>query len=139
VSPPDVAVLDVVAWVCVVDGHLLVVRSSRADRPYLPGGKREADESDGDVLVREVHEELGVALDPTTLDLVVVVEDEAVSQPLGTRVRMACYRGEATGTPTPSAEIAALEWVPLDRPGPDDLAPAARQVLDLLRAEATPG
>jgi len=126
--------LDVVAWVCIVDGHLLVVHSSRADRPYLPGGKREAEESDADVLVREVHEELGVELDPTTLRLVAVVEDDAVSHPPGTRVRMACYRGDAVGTPTPSAEIAALVWVPLDGPAPADLAPAARQVLDLVRA-----
>jgi 8-oxo-dGTP diphosphatase len=131
VNPP--APLDVVAWVCVVDGRLLVVHSRRADRPYLPGGKREADESDADVLVREVHEELGVALDPTTLDLVAVVEDDAVSQPRGTRVRMACYRGDAVGAPTPSAEIAAVVWVPLDGPAPVDLAPAARQVFDLLR------
>jgi 8-oxo-dGTP diphosphatase len=86
------------------------------------------------VLVREVREELGVELDPTTLGLVAVVEDEAVSQPRGTRVRMACYRGEAVGTPTPSAEIAELVWLPLDEPPPAALAPAARQVLDLLRA-----
>jgi 8-oxo-dGTP diphosphatase len=76
---------------------------------------------------------LGVEIDRTTLTLVAVVEDDAVSQPQGTRVRMACYRGDAAGVPTPSAEIAALVWVPLDGAAPAELAPAARQVFDLLR------
>jgi 8-oxo-dGTP diphosphatase len=131
-------VLDVVAWVHVVDERLLVVRSSRADRPYLPGGKREADEPDVAVLQREVDEELGVELDTATAELLAVVEDDAVSQPPGTRVRMACYRAAARGEPEPRGEIVELAWLSLDEPAPADLAPAARQVHELLRAGRSP-
>jgi uncharacterized protein (TIGR00730 family) len=126
-APVAVPELDVLAWVEVRDGRLLTVRSAGKERFYLPGGKREPGESDPTALVREVGEELGVRLDPSTLRCETVLTDTADSFADGRRVRMVCYRAEHTGQPTPGAEIAELLWA-----GPADidrLAPAARRIL----------
>jgi 8-oxo-dGTP pyrophosphatase MutT (NUDIX family) len=117
-------VLDVVALVWERAGQLLVARTHGRDAWYLPGGKREAGETPADALVREVREELGVALEPTSVEPVVTVEAAAHGHPPGTRVRMSCWRGRVTGEPRPCGEIAELAWL-----GPEAvalLAPAAR-------------
>jgi 8-oxo-dGTP pyrophosphatase MutT (NUDIX family) len=118
------AVLDVVALIWERDGQLLAARTHGRDAWYLPGGKREPGEAPADALVREVREELGVALDAATVEPVVTVEAVAHGWPAGTRVRMSCWRGEVAGEPRPCGEIAELAWL-----GPEalaGLAPAAQ-------------
>ncbi|MFC7326453.1 NUDIX hydrolase [Marinactinospora rubrisoli] len=127
--PPGV--VDAVAWVHVRDGRLLNVRSAGKDALYLPGGKREPGESDVEVLVREVREELAVRLRPETARLFAVVDADAHGYPDGTRVRLLCYTAEHEGEPTPSAEIRELAWV--DGAAAERCAPAGRRVLEVLR------
>jgi 8-oxo-dGTP pyrophosphatase MutT (NUDIX family) len=47
--------------VCVKDGKLLLCRAKGGKSTYLPGGHIEFGETGREALVREVHEELGVA------------------------------------------------------------------------------
>ena len=119
--------IDALAWVHVVDGAMLAVRTKGREVFYLPGGKREPGESDEAALWREVHEELGVRIRPDTLALATVVVGPAHGQPDGTQVRMACYHAEHDGEPTPQREIAELGWFTTSTA--HHLAPAAHSLL----------
>jgi len=56
---------------------VLSTRSFGKDKYYIPGGKREAGETDEQVLLREIKEELNVHLDNTTLKQLGVFEAQA--------------------------------------------------------------
>lgn len=130
--PSDLPPLRTVGWVNVRDGRLLAVRTTGKDRFFMPGGKVEPGESDAEALVREIHEELGVRLDPATVRPAFVAE--APGHGLGGRVvRMHCLYAEplpGSPEPAPDAEIAELAWLtPADA---DRVPPASRIVLERL-------
>ncbi|MFD5317471.1 NUDIX domain-containing protein [Streptomyces sp. NPDC127098] len=102
--------IDAVAWVHLAEGRLLTARSRGKDVFYIPGGKRDPGESDLEALVREVREELTVALLPKTVAHLGTWTGPADGQPEGTLVRMACYTGEYRGTLAASSEIEEIAW-----------------------------
>jgi 8-oxo-dGTP pyrophosphatase MutT (NUDIX family) len=103
--------VDTVAWVHLAGGRILCARPRGKDIFYVPGGKREGPETDLQVLLREVSEELTVALRPETVRHVGTYQ---AAQPAGglerAVVRMSCYTGEYSGTLTASSEIEELAW-----------------------------
>ena len=118
--------IDKIAWLRVESGRVLTARSHGKDVYYLPGGKREPGESDVDTLVREVREELSVAIAPETASHVGTFEAPADGK--ATTVRMTCYSADYTGELTPSSEIAELRWLTsADR---DRVSAATKLVLD---------
>ncbi len=98
--PSDLPPLRTVGWVNVRGGRLLAVRTTGKDRFFVPGGKVERGETDTEALVREIHEELGVRLDPATVRPAFVAE--APGHGLGGRVvRMHClYAEPLPGSPS---------------------------------------
>jgi 8-oxo-dGTP pyrophosphatase MutT (NUDIX family) len=98
-----------VAWVLVRAGRLLVARNHGRDLFYLPGGRREPGETDSETLVREVREELGVAIDPSTMRLVAEVTAPRDGSP--GEVTMTCYTADHHGQPAAANEIAELAWI----------------------------
>ncbi|HEX6161241.1 MAG TPA: NUDIX domain-containing protein [Thermoanaerobaculia bacterium] len=102
--------IDKLAWVHIDGGRVLCARSHHQEVYYLPGGKREAGESDEEALLREIREELAVSLDAATIRPLGVFEAPAHGKP-GVIVRMTCYTAAVTGQPRPSAEIAELAWL----------------------------
>jgi len=109
--------IDKLAWIVVDRGRLLMVRSRGRERFYLPGGKREAGESDLAALAREVREELSVTLKVETAEAVGVFEALADGRSDGALVRLTAYRAAFEGTLAPAAEIEELAWLgPADRP-----------------------
>jgi ADP-ribose pyrophosphatase YjhB (NUDIX family) len=105
------ALIDTVAWVRVENGRILCARPRGKDVFYIPGGKREGGESDLQVLLREISEELTVMLWPETVRHVGTYEaDQADGHPGGAVVRMSCYTGDYAGTLAPSSEIDELAW-----------------------------
>ncbi|MBE1500855.1 8-oxo-dGTP pyrophosphatase MutT (NUDIX family) [Amycolatopsis lexingtonensis] len=102
--------IDKIAWLHPVGGRILSTRSRGKDVYYLPGGKREPGESDAETLIREIHEELDVAITPSTIAPAGVFEAEAHGH-AGTLVRMTCYTAEYTGTPAASSEIEEIAWL----------------------------
>lgn len=103
--------IDKLALIHIRERKVLAARSHGRDRWYLPGGKREAGESDEQALVREIQEELGVTLDPDELLFAGVFRAQADNKPEGVLVKMTCYESEAVADPQASAEIAELGWI----------------------------
>lgn len=103
--------IDKIAWLHLHNGELLSSRSRGKDRYYIPGGKREAGESDIQTLVREIEEELTVSLDESTIRYAGTFEAPAHGHPDGMLVRMTCYWADYTGTLHPAAEIEEVVWL----------------------------
>ncbi|WP_410669505.1 NUDIX hydrolase [Amycolatopsis sp. cmx-4-68] len=103
--------IDKIAWIHLVDGRILSTRSRGKDVYYLPGGKREPGESDVETLVREIREELDVAITPESAAAAGVFEAEAHGHAAGTLVRMTCYTAEYRGTLVASSEIEEIAWL----------------------------
>lgn len=59
--------IDKIALIYVKDKRILCTLSKGKDIYYLPGGKREKDESDTDTLLRECKEELNVEIIKDTI------------------------------------------------------------------------
>ncbi|HEX8506534.1 MAG TPA: NUDIX domain-containing protein [Hymenobacter sp.] len=101
-----------IAWLHLHIGRLLSTRSRGKDRYYIPGGKREAGETDQQTLLREISEELTVALDPASLQYAGTFEAPAHGHPDGVLVRMTCYWAPRYwGTLQPAAEIEEMVWL----------------------------
>jgi 8-oxo-dGTP pyrophosphatase MutT (NUDIX family) len=103
--------IDTVAWVHLDSGRVLCARPRGKDIFYVPGGKREGGESDLQTLLREIAEELTVALLPETVRHVGTYQaDQPQGHPDGAVVRMSCYTGDYAGTLAASSEIDELAW-----------------------------
>ncbi|GHF47549.1 8-oxo-dGTP pyrophosphatase MutT (NUDIX family) [Amycolatopsis bartoniae] len=118
--------IDKIAWLRVESGRVLTARSHGKDVYYLPGGKRETGESDVDTLVREVREELSVAIVPESAVHAGTFEAQADGK--ATTVRMTCYSADYTGELAPSSEIAELRW--LTHADRDQVSAATRTIMD---------
>ncbi|WP_405163942.1 NUDIX domain-containing protein [Nocardia sp. NBC_01499] len=128
----DGQLIDTVAWVRIEGGRILCARPRGKDVFYIPGGKREGAETDLQTLVREIEEELTVALLPETVAHVGTYE--AVHAP-ELVVRMSCYTADYHGILAASSEIEEMAWFsyadrslvpPVDQLLFDDLVDAGR-------------
>ena len=122
--------IDKIAWIHLEDGKILSTRSRGKDVYYIPGGKREPGETDLDTLIREIDEELAVAIIPASATHLGTFHAQAHGHAAGTTVQMTCYTAEHRGTPTPSSEIEELDWLTYaDR---DRVSPVDQLVFDHL-------
>lgn len=132
---PDVPVIRVAAAVILdARGRMLVVRKRSTAAFMQPGGKINPGESAVAALRREIVEELGVEVAPSSV------------QPLGRHVAVAAHEpGHAVesdsflvslvGEPNAAAEIEEIAWLDPANPGDLELAPLTK----LLIAETVTG
>ena len=105
------AVIDKVAFLYLKDGKILSTRSKGKDKYYIPGGKREAGETDIETLVREVKEELSVDIIESSAKFYGVFEAQAHGKAEGVIVKMTCYTAEFAGELKADSEIAEIVWL----------------------------
>lgn len=102
--------VDKIAWIYTEDGKILSTLSKGKNTFYIPGGKREGNESDYETLVREIKEELNVDIVLNTVECLGVYEAQSHGAAEGVIVRMTCYTAEYSGDLRASSEIDRFEW-----------------------------
>lgn len=102
--------IDKIALVDIKNKMFLGALSHGKDTWYVPGGKREKDESDEETLIRKIKEELGVMIVPGSLKPVGIYEAQAHGKQEGTKVRNTCYQAQYIGNPQPMSEIAKIGY-----------------------------
>lgn len=103
--------VDKLAWIELQSKSILSTKSFGKNKYYIPGGKRENDETDAQALVREIQEELNVQLDPNSLQYMGIFEAQAHGHPTGVFVKMTCYAATYSGTLQASSEIESFTWL----------------------------
>ena len=106
--------IDKVALIRIEDGSILTTKSKGKFNYYIPGGKREAGESDEDTLCREILEELSVRILPATIKYVGTFNAPADGHPPGTFVKMTCYQADFAGVLKADNEIEEIRWLRYD-------------------------
>ena len=104
-------VIDKIAWIEIKDQAILSTKSYGKDRFYIPGGKREAGETDEQTLCREILEELDVSLDKSSINFFGVFEAQAHGHQEGILVRMSCYTADYSGKLKAKSEIEEIQWL----------------------------
>jgi 8-oxo-dGTP diphosphatase len=129
--PEGMQIIDKLAWLKIQEGKVLSTRSRGRTKYYIPGGKREAGESDMEALTREVREELSVDLIEETVRFAGVFQAQADSHALGIQVKMTCYQSDYKGTISPSGEIEEVVWLTYkDR---EHVSPVDQLIFDWLK------
>lgn len=111
----DKSFIDKLAFINLKDRKVLITLSRGKDTWYIPGGKRDGNETDTQALTREVKEELMVDLIPDTVLFYGTFEAQAHGKPEGTVVRMTCYTAKFNGELHPDSEIEKIEYVGFDK------------------------
>jgi 8-oxo-dGTP pyrophosphatase MutT (NUDIX family) len=121
--------IDKVAWIYINDDNkALVGREEGKDVFYIPGGRRDGNESDAQVLKRELKEELDIDFDTESMEFVGEYSAEAHDKP-GVIVVTKCYLGNFSGEIKPSSEIVELMWVSEDEVGSEKISPVSQKIL----------
>ena len=103
--------IDKIALLYLKDGQILSTLSKGKDTYYLPGGKRELNETDEQTLIREYKEELTIDIKEDTIKYYGIFKAQAHGKSEGIIVKMTCYTAEFIGEIKPSSEIQEIRWL----------------------------
>jgi 8-oxo-dGTP diphosphatase len=104
-------IIDKLAWIELKNKSILSTKSYGKDKYYIPGGKREHGETDEQALMREINEELSVAIDSNTIRYIGTFEAQAHGHSEGIIVKMTCYSAKYSGELKASSEIEEMKWL----------------------------
>lgn len=126
-------IIDKIAWILISDNRVLSVLSMNKNVYYLPGGKREPNESDHECLKREILEELSVEIDDRTIKYFNTFKAQADGHQKSVSVNMVCYFSSFSGELKPSNEIEKFGWISYNEK--DKLSKVSQKVIDQLKTE----
>ena len=104
-------IIDKIAYIYIKDRKILSTLSKGKDTYYIPGGKREGNESDFETLIREIKEELSVDINSSTIKLYGIFEAQAHGKAEGIIVKMTCYTADYIGELKAASEIDKIVWL----------------------------
>ena len=104
-------IIDKIAFLYLKDGKILSTLSKGKDTYYIPGGKREGNETDEETLIRECKEELTIDILKNTIKYYGTFEAQAHGHDKGVIVKMTCYQAEFLGELIPNSEIEEIKWL----------------------------
>ena len=103
--------IDKIAFIYVKNGKILSTLSKGKDTYYLPGGKREGNETDKQTLIRECREELTIEIKEDTIQYYGTFKAPAHGKAKGIMVKMTCYTAEFEGEIKAASEIQETRWL----------------------------
>ncbi|MCO7521185.1 MULTISPECIES: NUDIX domain-containing protein [unclassified Pseudomonas] len=109
-------------------GRTLLVRKRGTQAFMQPGGKIDAGESPAQALVRELHEELGLRVDPAQAVHLGQFSAPAANEP-GFEVNAELFRVDCLAAVAPAAEIEEVTWLAADQASTLNLAPLTRDLI----------
>ncbi|WP_249676997.1 NUDIX hydrolase [Pseudomonas abieticivorans] len=109
-------------------GQTLLVRKRNTLAFMQPGGKIEHGELPVNALIRELHEELNVLIEPAQAAYLGAFSAPAANEP-GFQVHCELFRVQFDGPVVPAAEIEEAVWVDAHSHGSLELAPLTRDYI----------
>lgn len=103
--------VDKIALIVIENGKILSTRSIGKKKYYIPGGKREANETDHETLIREIKEELSVDILSETIRYVGTFIAQSDGATEGINVKMTCYKAKYIGSLQKNSEIEEIRWL----------------------------
>jgi 8-oxo-dGTP diphosphatase len=110
------------------DGQTLLVRKRGTQAFMQPGGKIDAGEQPAEALARELHEELGLRIDPAAAVYLGQFSAPAANEP-GFVVQAELFQVHIDVAVTPAAEIEEVRWIDPAGDGDLHLAPLTRDLI----------
>ena len=110
------------------DGQTLLVRKRNTLAFMQPGGKIDAGEQPAEALVRELHEELNLRVDPSQAVYLGQFSAPAANEP-GFTVEAELFKVQVDVAVTPAAEIEEVCWINPMGEGDLHLAPLTRDLI----------
>jgi 8-oxo-dGTP diphosphatase len=90
--------VDKIALIIIENGKILSTKSVGKNKYYIPGGKREKNETDNQTLIREIKEELSVDILQETTEYIGTFIAQSDGDTAGVNVKMTCYKADYLGT-----------------------------------------
>ena len=110
------------------NGQTLLVRKRGTQAFMQPGGKIDAGEKPAEALARELHEELGLIIEPSDAVYLGNFSAPAVNEP-GFTVHAELFQVHIDVPVTPAAEIEEVRWIDPAGDGGLHLAPLTRDLI----------
>jgi 8-oxo-dGTP pyrophosphatase MutT (NUDIX family) len=103
--------IDKIAFIKIENGQILSTKSIGKNKYYIPGGKRENNETDEQTLIREIKEELSVVIVSESIEYVGTFKAQSDGAFEGVNVKMTCYKANYIGELKENNEIEEIRWL----------------------------